>query len=212
MNFRYSKKSWHFSNQLCKVYSKKKKLGQSSKIELSSNFFYFFIFFSVNFFSFRNIKIWLQILKDSTRYTPCKYQQIRAISSNGGPGGRLAPPASKCHKKKCEYVGHGHWHSLCRLGISINSGSEIDKPHGSRKPHQKNKKFPRYPKNPKNQKSSEKNENHALGYSKNQQLKKNNEKFFGRMREILGAYRKKPITQKSVLWNFEIKISEWCIN
>ena len=31
------------------------------------------------------------------------------------------------------------------------------------------------------------------------------------MREILGAYRKKPITQKSLLWNFEISISEWCV-
>ena len=108
-------------------------------------------------------------------------------------------------------MGHGHCHSLCRLGISINGESEIDKPHGSQKPHQKYKKFPRYPKNPKNQKSSEKNENHALGNSKNQQLEKNNKKNFGRMREILGAYRKKPITQKSLLWNFEISISEWCV-
>ena len=31
------------------------------------------------------------------------------------------------------------------------------------------------------------------------------------MREILGAYRKKPITRKSLLWNFEISISEWCV-
>ena len=31
------------------------------------------------------------------------------------------------------------------------------------------------------------------------------------MREILGAHRKKPITQKSLLWNFEISISEWCV-
>ena len=30
------------------------------------------------------------------------------------------------------------------------------------------------------------------------------------MREISGAHRKKPITQKSLLWNFEILISEWC--
>ena len=30
------------------------------------------------------------------------------------------------------------------------------------------------------------------------------------MREILGAHRKKPITQKSLLWNFEMSIFEWC--
>ena len=108
-------------------------------------------------------------------------------------------------------VGHSYCYRLCRLGISISGRSKNKTLHIGRKPHQKNKKFPRYPKNPKNLKSSEKNENHAVGYSKHQQLKKNNKKNFGRMREILGAYRKKPITQKSLLWNFEISISEWCV-
>ena len=73
------------------------------------------------------------------------------------------------------------------------SGNQNDPPAG------KNEKFQRYLKNPKNLKSSEKNEIHAVGYSSYQQLEKNNEKNFGRMREILGAYRKKPITQKSLL-------------
>ena len=68
----------------------------------------------------------------------------------------------------------------------------------------KNKKFPRYLKNPKNLKSSEKNEIHAAGYSTCQHLEKNNKKNLGRMREILGADQKKPITRKSGLWNFEI--------
>ena len=48
----------------------------------------------------------------------------------------------------------------------------------TRKPPQKKQKFPRYLKNPKNLKSSEKNENHAVGYSKNQQHGKNSEKKF----------------------------------
>ena len=52
---------------------------------------------------------------------------------------------------------------------------------------------------------------HAVGYSNDQQLEKNNKKKFGRMREILGAYRKKPITGKSLLWNFEKSISKWCV-
>ena len=108
-------------------------------------------------------------------------------------------------------MGHSHCYRLCILGVSISGRSEKDLPLESRKPHQKKKKFPRYLKNPKNLKSSEKNENHAVSYSKYQQLEKNNEKNFGRMREILGAYRKKPITQKSLLWNFEISISEWCV-
>ena len=107
-------------------------------------------------------------------------------------------------------MGHVHCHSLCRLGISTSVRSENKTLYVGRKPHQKNQKFPRYLKNPKNQKSSEKNENHAVGYPKNQQLEKNTKKNFGRIREILGAYRKKPITRKSVLWNFEISISEWC--
>ena len=64
---------------------------------------------------------------------------------------------------------------------------------------EKNEKFPRYFKNRKNPKSSEKNEIHAVGYSTHQQLEKNNKKNLDRMREILGADRKKPITQKSVL-------------
>ena len=72
------------------------------------------------------------------------------------------------------------------------------------KPAEKNEKFPRYLKNPKNLKSSEKNEIHAVGYSTRQQFEKNDKKNFGRMREISGADRKKPITRKSLLWNFEI--------
>ena len=112
----------------------------------------------------------------------------------------------------CEKVGHGHWLTdLCRLGIS-NSGWEWEQNHLRRaETTPKKQKFPRYLKNPKKLKSSEKYENHAIGYSKHQQLRKNNEKNFRRMREILGAYRKKPITQKSLLWNFEISISEWCV-
>ena len=127
-----------------------------------------------------------------------------------GGGGRLAPPASKSDKKKCGKLGHSHCYRLCRLDIPTSGSSENKSSHETRKPPQKNKKFPRYLKNPKNLKSSEKNENHAVGYSKNQQLGKNSKKNFGRMREILGAYRKKPITRKSLLWNFEISISEWC--
>ena len=80
---------------------KKIKTGPKFKNRIIVKLFFIFLsFFLSTFFSFRNIKIWLQILKDRTRYTLCKYKQIRAISSNGGPGGRLAPPASKCHKKK----------------------------------------------------------------------------------------------------------------
>ena len=84
------------------------------------------------------------------------------------------------------------------------SRNQNDPPLCKRKPGEKNKKFPRYLKNPENLKSSEKNEIHAVGYSTCQQFEKNNEKNLGQMREILGAYRKKPITRKSVLWNFEI--------
>ena len=107
-------------------------------------------------------------------------------------------------------VGHSYCQRLCRLGISISGRSENKPNPETRKPHGKNQKFPRYLKNPKNLNSSEKNENHAVGYSDYQQLEKNNGKNLGRMREIFGAYRKKPITRKSLLWNFEISISEWC--
>ena len=110
----------------------------------------------------------------------------------------------------CVKLGHSYCYRLCRLGISISGRSENKPNPETREPHGKYQKFPRYFKNPKNLKSSEKNENHAVGYSNYQQLEKNNEKYLGRMREILGAYRKKPITRKSLLWNFEVSIFEWC--
>ena len=81
----------------------------------------------------------------------------------------------------------------------------------TQKPYKKNQIFPRYLKNHQNFKSSEKSQINAVGYSENQRLEKNIKKNFGRMREILGAHRKKPITLKSVLWNFEISISDGCI-
>ena len=125
-------------------------------------------------------------------------------------GGRLAPRLLSLMKKKCGCVGHGHYYRLLRLDIPTIGSSENKTSHETRKPPTKNQKFSRYLKNPENLKLSEKNEIHAVGYAKNQQLGKNNKKNFGRMREILGAYRKKPITRKSLLWNFEILISEWC--
>ena len=72
----------------------KKKIKTGPKFEnriIVKLYFIFLSFFLLTFSSLRNIKIWLQILKDSTKITPRKYQQIRAISSNGGPGGAKPP-------------------------------------------------------------------------------------------------------------------------
>ena len=70
-------------------------------------FIYFFYFFSKKLFYFSEIS------KSNYRFwrvvtTPIQgFEQIWAAISNGGPGGRLAPPASKCHKKNVgEKVGH----------------------------------------------------------------------------------------------------------
>ena len=128
----------------------------------------------------------------------------------GRGGGAKLPRLPSVIKKINEKLGHSHCFRLCRLGMSNSCRSENKSPYVRAETTPKKQKFPSHLKNPKKLKSSEKNENRAIGYLKHQQLKKNNEKNFGRMREILGAYRKKPITRKSLLWNFEISISEWC--
>ena len=104
-----------------------------------------------------------------------------------------------------EYVG------ICN-GMSLTEECTLNEFVILLEPAGKNEKFPRYLKNQKNLKSSEKIEIYAVGYLPCQQLEKNNLKNLGRMREILGAYRKKPITRESVLWNFRKSISDWCIN
>ena len=69
-------------------------------------FIYFFYFFSEKLFYF-----W-EILKSNYRFWRVmttfiqRCEQIWAAISNGGPGGRQAPPASKCHKKMWVAVGH----------------------------------------------------------------------------------------------------------
>ena len=60
---------------------------------------FFYLFFLKNFFIFQKFE---KSITDSWRVTSIPIQmflQIWATISNGGPGGRLAPPASKCHKK-----------------------------------------------------------------------------------------------------------------
>ena len=91
MNFRYSKKIWHFSNQLCKDYWEKKiKTGPKFKNRIIVKlFFYFFIFFLVNFFLFQNIS---KFIADSETVLDIpftsQYQQIQAISDQmAGRGG-----------------------------------------------------------------------------------------------------------------------------
>ena len=79
MKFQNLKKLSYGSNKLGKVYLKKKlKLGQSSKIELSCNFFYFFIFLKNNFFVFKNVE---NLIADSKRQYPTFYKQVLTDSS-----------------------------------------------------------------------------------------------------------------------------------
>ena len=132
------------------------------------------------------------------------YQQIRTSSSNGGRGGRLAPRLPSLITFDSRKLSHSAYYQRCSLQPPTDSKKKNDPTFNTWKPAGKKEKFPRYLKNPKNSKSSEKIEIHAVGYSTCQQLDKNNEKNLERMREISGAYRKKPITRKSVLWNFEI--------
>ena len=73
--------------------------------------FFIFLFFSKNFFIFEKFEKLFQILKGRDN-TYSKIQQIWASSTNGGPGGRQAPPASKCHKKN---VGHGGSHHMPQI-------------------------------------------------------------------------------------------------
>ena len=127
-------------------------------------------------------------------------------------GGRLAPQLPSLITFDSQKLGHSTYYQRCSLQPPTNSEKENDLTFNTWKPSGKNEKFPRYLKKPKNLKSSEKNEIHAVGYSTCQQLEKNNKKNLERMREILGAYRKKTITRKSVLWNFRKSISDWCIN
>ena len=87
------------------------------------------------------------------------------------------------------------WAYLSVVGVRTNLTPRVGN-------HTKKQKFPRYPKNPKKPKSSEKIENHAIGYTTYQQHEKNNGKNLGRMREILGAHRKKTNNAKKSAMKF----------
>ena len=90
----------------------RKKLKKNNKTKMNFwpifiLFIYLFIFFSKKLFYFWkiskiNYRFWRVV---TTPIQMC--EQIWAAISNGGPGGRLAPPASKCHKKN---VGDGGSH------------------------------------------------------------------------------------------------------
>ena len=127
-------------------------------------------------------------------------------------GGRLAPRLPSLITSDSQKAGHSAYYQRCSLRPPTDFKKHNRTTFNTWKPAGKNEKFPRYLKNPKNLKSSEKNEIHAVGYLTPQQLEKINKKILGRMREILGAYRKKPITRESVLWNSRNSISDWCIN
>ena len=79
-------------------------------------------------------------MKRNTWLSIQKYQHIWASSSNGGPGGRLAPPVPSLIAKSCVYVGHSNFDRLWRLGIPMNCRSENDSTFETRKPEQKQKK------------------------------------------------------------------------
>ena len=108
---------------------------------LTEFFLSFLIFFSKKLFHLSKIlENKLQIMKRSTWLSIQLYQQIWASSSNGGPGGRLAPPVPSLIAKMC-----GKWvilttDRLCRLGIPMNCRSENDSTFETRKPEQKQKK------------------------------------------------------------------------
>ena len=96
----------HLNSGLKSLLGKKLIKNKYSKINFWSIFILFFYFFFKKTFLFlRYLKKQLQILKRRNRLPIRVCHQIPANSSNGGPGGRLAPPAFKCHKKKCRYVG-----------------------------------------------------------------------------------------------------------
>ena len=70
-------------------------------------FFYFFLFvFLKNFFIFEKFE--KAVIADSEGIVIYTYSKMPTdlsyLISNGGPGGRLAPPAFKCHKKNVSRV------------------------------------------------------------------------------------------------------------
>ena len=138
------------------------------------------------------------------------YQQIRARSSNGDRGAP-SPPAPKSHNFQVWLCASFYLlQNIVYHDRLPESENENDPPWCYWKPDGKNEKFPRYLKNPKKQKSSEKNEIHAVGYSTHQQVKKNNKKNLGRMREILGAYRKKNNNVKKCAMKFR-NVDIWMV-
>ena len=95
----------HLSNL---SWEKKIKKNKNRKINFWPIFFLFIYFFII---FFKKLFYFWEILKMNYRFWRVvvipiqRFQQIWATISNGGPGGRLAPPASKCHKKNVWKVG-----------------------------------------------------------------------------------------------------------
>ena len=126
------KGSYTVKSELFQALSRKKykQRNRGSKMNFSPNFFiFFYFFFQKNFFIFWDI--WKRICRfwRAVDQLPIhRYQQIRAISSNGGPGGRLAPPASKSNKKMCVELGHSHHcYRLCGWGHTYQPGRRENK-------------------------------------------------------------------------------------
>ena len=106
------------------------------------NFFLFFYFFyKKTFLSFKNSENKLQIKKRSTRLSIGQYQQIWASSSNGGPGGRLAPRLPSLIKKMfvrcviqtttdCE-----DWAFLQYVGVRTSPFLKLGNPNKKQKSH-----------------------------------------------------------------------------
>ena len=110
-------------------------LYHGKKITLGNNYwiinfwlrflFYFFIFFSKKFFfqfwDIRkcNCRFWSAVNRLPIRVC----HQISANSSNGGPGGRLAPRLPDLITFVAQKLGHSYYYRLCMLGIPTSGRS-----------------------------------------------------------------------------------------
>ena len=115
--FRISRQMSHQWIHLLRFHIEKNlKKIKSEKWIFSRFLFYFSIFCSKKLFYFQNIWKKHHRFKRVVIIPFQMYQKIWAGSWNGGPGGRLAPPASKCHKKKVSQGGSFTLLQIVKIG------------------------------------------------------------------------------------------------
>ena len=164
-------------------------------------YFYFFIFLKNNFFVFENVE---NLIADSKRPCPTYWGWVLPDSSlhiKWRPGGRLAPRLPSLITSKFYYVHLSYYHRRCISRSATRISKSEWPPIVQAETWWKKQKVPTLPQKSRKLKVVGKkwNSRRRLFNMSAIRVKKS--------RSNEGDFRcvpKKPITRKSVLWNFEI--------